>query len=533
MPRKTKTVTLQLSCVGFILLFAQPGICADTLFKPTRSYSSGGSIAVSVAVADLNGDGKPDLIVANGATGAFTDPGFGVGVLLGKGDGTFQAAKNYSLNDLSVISVAVADVNGDGKPDVLATTGSFSVSDYQDGGVWVLLGKGDGTFQPAVEYNSGGVGTRGIEVAGVNRDGRLDLIVTNCGPSGSFPCGTAEGNLAVLLGNGDGTFQAARTYDSGSKYAWSLAVGDVNGDGSLDLLVLNSTETTHAVIGVLLGNGDGTFQPAVTYDLIDASGGGIAVADLNADGKPDLVVANDHIGVLLGNGDGTFQTEQTYSSSGLSPDSVAVTDMNDDGKPDLLVTNYFCGDNCLNGSVDVLLGNGDGTFQAPLAYDSGGYGAFWLAVADVNGDSGPDVVVANNCAVGANCGKGVIGVLLKNSPSCTTRPVITVSANPASLWPPNGEMVPVAISGTITNIAGCAVTGATYAVTDEYGQVQPSGTVTLGARGAFSFTVLLQASRRGADLDGRLYTITISAINNALKIGSKPHTVIVPHNQGH
>src|ERR1700751_963605 len=99
MPRKTRTVALQLNCVGFIFLFAQPNMCADTLFKPTRSYTSGGSIAVSVAVADLNGDGKPHLSAANGATGVFTDPGCGVGVLLGNGDGPFQAAKSYRLSD--------------------------------------------------------------------------------------------------------------------------------------------------------------------------------------------------------------------------------------------------------------------------------------------------------------------------------------------------------------------------------------------------------------------------------------------------
>jgi hypothetical protein len=507
-------------------------MCADALFKPARSYASGGAIADSVAVADLNGDSKPDLIVANGATGVLTLTGFGVGVLLGNGDGTFKTAQSYSLSDLSVISVAVRDVNGDGKPDVLVTTGTFSVSDSQDGGVWVLLGNGDGTLQPAVEYNSGGSGTRGIVVADVNGDGKPDILVTNCGPSGSFSCRTSEGELGVLLGNGDGTFQAAKTYDSGSKYAGALAVGDVNRDGAPDLLVLNSTEVSNAVVGVLLGNGDGTFQAAVTYDLIDESGGGIAVADLNADGKPDLVVANSHIGVLFGNGDGTFQTEQTYNSSGSFPDSVAVADVNGDGKPDLLVSNYFCNDSCLQGSVDVLLGNGDGTFRAPLPYGSGGYGAFSIAAADVNRDFTPDLVVANNCAVDANCGVGVIGVLLNNSLSCTTPPVVTLSIKPTVLWPPSGKMVPVNISGTISD-PGCTVTSAAYDVKDEYGQVQPRGLVTLGAGGAFSFTALMQSSRRGTDLDGRVYTITVSAMNNALKSGSKATTVTVPHDHGH
>jgi hypothetical protein len=123
-------------------------------------------------------------------------------------------------------------------------------------------------------------------------------------------------------------------------------------------------------------------------------------------------------------------------------------------------------------------------------------------------------------------------VLLNNTPFCTTPPAVTLSATPRSLWPPNGKVVPVTVSGTITD-TGCAITGAAYAVTDEYGQVQPSGPVTLGAGGAYSFTVLLQASRLGTDLDGRHYTITVSASNNAGKTESQTGSVIVPHDQGH
>jgi type 1 fimbria pilin len=129
-------------------------------------------------------------------------------------------------------------------------------------------------------------------------------------------------------------------------------------------------------------------------------------------------------------------------------------------------------------------------------------------------------------------GQGMIGILLNNTPSCTTPPVITLSATPISLWPPNRQMVPVTVSGTITD-SGCTVTNAAYAVTDEYGRVQPMGSVTLSEAGTYSFTIPLQASRLGTDLDGRLYTITVSASNNAGKTGSAANTVVVPHDTEH
>jgi hypothetical protein len=158
-------------------------------------------------------------------------------------------------------------------------------------------------------------------------------------------------------------------------------------------------------VAVMLGNGDGTFQSAVTY----ASGGqtplSVVVADVNGDDKPDLLVVNrcgnngclnDSLAsVLLGNGDGTFQAAVTYDTAGLFPTSLAVGDVNRDGKPDLLVANACADSNC-DGSVAVLLGNGDGTFQAGVTYRTGGSEAFSVAVADVNGDANPDLLVGTD-----------------------------------------------------------------------------------------------------------------------------------------
>jgi hypothetical protein len=209
--------------------------------------------------------------------------------------------------------------------------------------------------------------------------------------------------------------------------------------------------------------------------------------------------------------------------------------VNGDGKPDLLVINQ-CADliNCRSGTISVLLGNGDGTFQPAVTYDSGGYIAQSVAVADVNGDGKPDLLVANFSIDFFNLGTGAVGVLLNNTPFDTTPPSITLSATPKLLWPANGRMVPVTVMGTITDTgSGVNTKTAAYVVKDEYGEVQPRGTIALGPIGSYSFTILLQASRLGTDLDGRRYTITVQASDNAANIGSKTTVVTVPHDRGH
>jgi hypothetical protein len=240
------------------------------------------------------------------------------------------------------------------------------------------------------------------------------------------------------------------------------------------------------------------------------------------------------LGVLLGNGDGTFQPVVTYQSgAGGNGTAVAVADVNGDGKLDIVATDQSADNGIHHGLVALLLGNGDGTFQAAQTYDSGGFLTNSVAVADLNGDGRPDLVVANICAGDTlNCEGSSVGVLLNNTPFCTTPPVVTLSTTPNSLWPPNGKMVPVTVSGTITD-TGCTVTSAAYTVKDEYGKLQPHGAITLGPGGAYSFTVVLQASRLGADLDGRRYTVAVRAKDNAGNASSKTGVVTVPHDRVH
>ena len=340
-------------------------------FAPAVTYDSGGYGAASVAVADVNRDGKPDLIVAN----------------------------------------ACASINGNSCTDT-------------DGVIGVLMGNGDGTFQPPVTYDSGPLGAQVVAVSDVNGDRFPDLIVSN----GCYGVNNCSDSVSVLLGNGDGTFKTPVVYSSGGYFPYAVAIADVNRDGKPDVLVVNTcadnTCGTDGTVGVLLGNGDGTFQPAVVYDSGGAFAMSVAVAALNGDGKPDLVVAyqgcfncqtNPNVGVLLGNGDGTFQTSVPYETVGYFATSVAVADVNGDGKPDLLVVNECSEFTCKKpGSVAVLLGNGDGTFQPAVAYSSGGIFPFSVAVADVNGEGKLDLLLANFCADLPCTNKGLLGVLLGN-----------------------------------------------------------------------------------------------------------------------
>ena len=314
---------------------AQTRALIEPPFLPIVSYATGAFNPLSVAVADVNGDGKSDLVVANQCSGSDFCVGSGtVGVLLGNGDGTFQTALTYASGGSFLNAVAVADVNGDDRPDLILTNGCANIGGgvcSGEGAVGVLLGNGDGTFQAAVTYPSGGFDNFNsmVAVADVNGDGKPDIVVVNgC----STPCNPnlpPQGSVSILLGTGTGAFTPAASYLSGGFFANSLAVADLDGDGKLDVVVANWCSdnsligncVTQAPIGVLRGNGDGTFQSAIMYSSGGEGGRAVVVADVNADGKPDLLTGNcgpngcgsfqpagGVIGVLLGNGDATFQS---------------------------------------------------------------------------------------------------------------------------------------------------------------------------------------------------------------------------------
>lgn len=434
-------------------------VAASLAFAPVVDYSAAGTGAAFVTVADVNGDGKPDLLVS----GALSDGSGMVSVLLGNGDGTFQPSVNFYTGGNYATFLAVGDVNGDGKLDIVAsnecpTTGGQCTS----GIVGVLLGNGDGTFQRASTFSSGQHVATSIALADLNRDGKLDIIVTN--QDQGF--GGGGGSVGVLLGNGDGTFQSVNIFSSGGNGASTVVLADVNGDGLLDALVTNNGHGTMLEgVGVLLGDGDGTFRPAVLYNSFGGNSVSVAVGDVNGDGKLDAVLATSitqggGMAVFLGNGDGTFQLPTSFYSGGSIANSVALADVNGDNILDALVANFSPGSGG-DSTVGVLLGNGDGTFQAASTFDSGGYIASFASANDVNGDGRPDLLAAN----ASRAAQGSIGVLL-NLNVFTTTSTLTSSVNPASFGqsvvltatarPQSGNGTP---TGTMSFLDGTTVLG--------------------------------------------------------------------------
>ena len=284
----------------------------------------------------------------------------------------------------SPISIVVGDFNGDGRLDL-------AVANYSDNTVSVLLANGEGTFQPAMtystvdSYSNVGYGPLSLAVGDFNGDGKLDLMV-----------GTNDSTIGVLYGNGDGTFQPFHAnLLKGACPVYAVGVGDFNGDGKLDF-----TSTYCDVLQVWLNVGPYAFTFG-SYASGSVNLYSLAVGDFNGDGVPDLAAVTDG-GVLvsLGNGNGTFKPATIFSGAGSSPYSVAVGDFNGDGKLDLVVTN-----NTSSGTVSVLLGKGDGTFLPAVQYPVG-TNPLSVTVGDLNGDGNLDLAVANSASVSVLLGNG-------------------------------------------------------------------------------------------------------------------------------
>jgi hypothetical protein len=414
----------------------------DGTFQSNVDYGAGGA-PTSVAVADFNGDGKPDLAVVNST-------GNSVSIFLNNGSGTFPVRQDFATGYFP-ISATTGDFNKDGKIDLAVATDCGNVSGCDvniDGSVSVLLGNGDGTFQAHVDY-AVGIQPVWIAAADLNGDSNLDLAVAN---EGGSPGGLAlGGNVTILWGNGNGTF-TAQNFTAGNSPDW-IGVGDFNGDGQPDFAAVNATDATisiflnqgqnsfsqprlsygtgyfifTAAIGdfngdqkidlavtcesangtegvcILLGNGSGGFQQATLTYPTGNYPSSAAVADVNADTKNDVVVTNfndDNVSVFLGNGDGTLQPAVSYNT-GTGPTSVAVADLNHDGNPDLVVANQT------GNTVSALLNNGNGTFQSHVDYPTAN-GPTSVAIGDLNGDGNPDLAVAckNSNSVSILLGNG-------------------------------------------------------------------------------------------------------------------------------
>jgi hypothetical protein len=294
------------------------------------------SPAGPVVAGDFNNDGILDFAVGVGDD---------IDVFLGKGDGTFLAPKVIVTKPVEYM--VLGDFNGDGNLD-LAILNQQCDSGCSDMWLRVLLGDGTGKFPIAkANYYRFHAGFRISGVADFNGDGKLDLYMD------SMVLGFGGGDSWVLPGNGDGTFGNSIVAETGLPPTFSKpAIGDFNGDGILDIAISDVLENGKNQVSVFLGDGSGHYYNKTTYP-VPYAGDSIATADVNGDGKLDLVT--DGVSVLLGNGDGTFKSGTSYQLTG-SPGSISLDDFNADGKLDIAA------------GLNVLLGNGDGTFGPPQSF---------------------------------------------------------------------------------------------------------------------------------------------------------------------
>ena len=323
------------------------------------SYTAGTS-PYSVAIDDLNGDGKADIAVVNLTSN-------NVSILLGNGDGSFGTKTDFAVGTQPFF-IAIGDFNGDGKAD-LAVANSISNN------ISILLGNGAGSFG-AVTNIAVGSYPSSVAIGDFNGDGKADIAVTN----------RNDNNVSILLGNGAGSFGAATNFAVGNQPV-SIAIGDFDGNGKADLATANQGSNN---VSILLGNGSGSFGAktnfvAGTYTI------SIAIGDFNSDGKADIATANggsDNVSVLLGYGTGSFSAANNFSV-GTTPYSVAIGDLNGDGKTDIISSNAN------SGNLSILLGDGTGSFAAANNWISSASGG---AIGDFNGDGKADWVTASSVA---------------------------------------------------------------------------------------------------------------------------------------
>jgi FG-GAP-like repeat len=479
-------------------------ISAQVAAFTTQRYPLLGNTHIA---ADLNGDGRVDLAGSNANAAS---------VMLGNGDGTFRAKTDFPIG-FQTQAVAAGDFNSDGRVDLMVTLNTPQL------GLALLTGTGTGTFNaPTFFPNTSGFDSPAISATDLNGDGRLDLVVMHNIACFTAPCRAAR-SITVLLGNGDGTFQTPSEVNVGTGPC-SMAVVDLNRDGIKDVAIGGG----NTELSVLIGVGNGTFvqQPVVTLvaggDPFSASND-VGVGDLNRDSILDLVVplGNGHgNAILIGNGNGTFQVRSRIQIDETSaPWHVAVADYNRDGFLDIART---MGDGSF-GLLQILRGNGDGTFQAPNRYvvppPNSSRGGIMILAGDWNADAKPDIAfveggagapttdVLTNTTGGVPPSLGVASLSLNpttvtggNSSTGTVTltavaqasTTVAITSNNAAAIVPNSVVVPAGSSSRSFSIGTTQVQTTTSAViTASLNGTSRSATLTINPVGGGADTVTI------------------------------------------
>ncbi|HTS38223.1 MAG TPA: alkaline phosphatase family protein [Candidatus Solibacter sp.] len=374
---KTQVATAQSAVITVSSPAPGGGTSAPVLFPITNAFTpapttnpiNSGSNPVLLAQADLNGDGKTDLVVANGSTHS-------IQIMLGNGDGTFTAGSSFSVGSSPAsvpTSIALGDFTEDGKLDLAVGISPDSI-------VQIYAGDGTGNFS-LINTLSNVINPVSLAITDFNQDGFADLAVAN----------GQDSTVTVFLGRGNGAFWITNmplaTALSGPV---QLIVCDFNNDGVPDMMIVNGKNNT---LTILPGKGDGTFGNAAAAINLASAPSAVAFGDFNIDGKQDIAVvsqAANTVTVYLGNGNNTFQTGVAYPT-GNGPTAVAVGDVNGDGFLDLVTANSTAG------TVSVLIGSSTGTFSAHTDFTAGA-GAQSIVIGDFNNNGKLDFATANATA---------------------------------------------------------------------------------------------------------------------------------------